>query len=334
MHAYRIVLTGDSIAVYYDGTPTLIGHMFHDPASQPDASIIWGEASGAATGTSEWEYFQHNAGLSISSPNLVRWSANGHCYEAVYAPGLTWEQARSQCENRCGYLATITAHDEECLVESLFETNPAFWYVDGSGNALGPWTGGYQQPGSTEPGDGWGWFSGEPFVYANWSFHDPDNCCSVNENRIEFIRDHNVLPTRWTDVDSSAIFVQGYIFESDDCDSGTANVDTPTACATASVLPSPHPQSLERLDVLPNPIRGSARLSGRLAGTTNGEAEVTIHDVSGRRIARQFVSVVGGSFETSWETLTRGRGALPAGVYMVSVRSGVAAVHRTVIVTR
>ena len=141
------------------------------------------------------------------------WSGNGHTYEAVYAPGLTWAQAQAACEARGGYLATITSAGENDFIKSLFENNSAFWYFDGA-NALGPWIGGIQASGSSEPGGGWGWFNGEPFSYTDWSSHDPDNCCGLNQNRIIFIRDGNVPPTRWTDVEDFAGFVRGYILES------------------------------------------------------------------------------------------------------------------------
>jgi hypothetical protein len=116
---------------------------------------------------------------------------------------------------RGGHLATITSPEENTFVKSLFENNPAYWYVDGFNNALGPWLGGVQAPGSAEPGGGWGWVTGEPFGYTDWSLHDPDNCCGVNQNRIEFIRDNNVPPTSWTDVQEFARIVRGYIFECD-----------------------------------------------------------------------------------------------------------------------
>src|SRR5437016_412417 len=101
----------------------------------------------------------------------VTWPGNGHRYEAVYAPGLTWQEAQAACQARGGYLATITSAAENTFVKGLFENNTSFWYVDGFNNALGPWVGGVQAPGSSEPGGGWGWVTGEPFVYTDWSSH-------------------------------------------------------------------------------------------------------------------------------------------------------------------
>lgn len=49
---------------------------------------------------------------------------------------------------------------------------PGAW-VDGGG--LGPWLGAFQPPGSTEPGGGWTWLTGEPFAYAPWESNEPSN---------------------------------------------------------------------------------------------------------------------------------------------------------------
>ncbi len=34
---------------------------------------------------------------------------------------------------------------------------------------MGPWLGGYQPKGSTEPAGGWRWLSGETWDYSNWA---------------------------------------------------------------------------------------------------------------------------------------------------------------------
>ena len=58
----------------------------------------------------------------------VKWN-NGHCYEAVLAPGVSWDQAQSACVVRGGHLATITSAEENAFVFSLVSGNPSFGTV-------------------------------------------------------------------------------------------------------------------------------------------------------------------------------------------------------------
>ena len=164
-----------------------------------------------------WDIFiAEELGLPVTDycpEGTLKWEENGHCYQAVLSPGLSWEEAQSAASSNGGYLATITSQEENKFVKELFEKNPSFWFVDGFNNALGPWIGGVQASGSAEPGDGWGWVTNEPFEFSDWSAGNPDNCCGVNQNRIQFFRDDNADPTTWTDVENFARFVKGYIFE-------------------------------------------------------------------------------------------------------------------------
>jgi hypothetical protein len=123
------------------------------------------------------------AGLSCSSdrctcpqdqPGPVQWpisqGGNGHYYEAVLDT-IDWVDARTEAERSGGYLATITSAAENQFVYSLV-THPAFWIDDGY---HGPLLGGFQSPGSPEPGGEWAWVTGEPWGYANWWPGQPDN---------------------------------------------------------------------------------------------------------------------------------------------------------------
>ncbi len=150
---------------------------------------------------------------NICSEGFSQFEQNCHCYKAVLQSGLNWGNAQAQCEAQGGYLATITSEKENQFIMELFEDNPEYWFVDIVGNALGPWIGGIQESGAEEPDGGWGWQTGEEFEYQDWSSHDPDNCCGVNQNRIQFIRDGNIPPTNWTDVENFAGFVKSYIIE-------------------------------------------------------------------------------------------------------------------------
>ena len=151
-------------------------------------------------------------------PNgTVKWS-NGHCYEAVLAAGLSWEDAQSACEARGGHLATIGSAGENAFVFSLVSGNNAFWYLDTFGNGLGPWLGGYQSAGSQEPDGGWQWVTDEPFNYANWELDQPDNGGgSIDQNRLRFFKRGGLIGSHWDDceTDNPVAHRLGYIFESD-----------------------------------------------------------------------------------------------------------------------
>lgn len=146
----------------------------------------------------------------------VKWN-NGHCYEAVLAPGVSWDQAQDDCVARGGHLATITSAEENAFVFSLVSGNPSFWYLDGYGNGLGPWLGGYQTSGSAGPGQGWRWVTGEPFAYTNWETDQPGDMSGLEQDRLRFFRKGGLIGDRWDDSESNnpQAHRRGYIFESD-----------------------------------------------------------------------------------------------------------------------
>ena len=95
--------------------------------------------------------------------------------------GITWLDAKIAAEQRtflgrAGHLATITSYEEDLYLE--FRRQEAS--VPGYGEL---WVGGYQIPGSEEPGGGWVWLNNEGSipgtnegpVYANWKPSQPDN---------------------------------------------------------------------------------------------------------------------------------------------------------------
>ena len=90
---------------------------------------------------------------------LLYWSpengGDGHYYEAIATGGINWFQANAAAVKRGGYLATITSAEENAFVFALIRDNPALWAHRPSGNSFGPWIGGYQPAGSSEPADGW-----------------------------------------------------------------------------------------------------------------------------------------------------------------------------------
>jgi hypothetical protein len=104
---------------------------------------------------------------------------NGHYYDCISAPGITWADARvaalgSDYLGLQGHLATITSDAENTAVYNMIQTN-------GLGEM---WAGGYQNPATeTDPQLGWTWVNGEgsfpgytnAIPYANWSGGEPND---------------------------------------------------------------------------------------------------------------------------------------------------------------
>jgi hypothetical protein len=145
--------------------------------------------------------------------NQAQWTiasgGNGHTYRVVAKPGLiSWNTANSEASLAGGYLATITSPAENAFVFSLID-NAAFWTQ--SANDHGPWIGGFQAPGSSEPAGGWTWVtqpgetSPEPFSYSNWEAGEPNNLTDTvlgtayNQDRISFFNSGSGRAATWSD---------------------------------------------------------------------------------------------------------------------------------------
>jgi hypothetical protein len=134
---------------------------------------------------------------------------NGHTYRVV-APGglISWNSANAQATAAGGYLATITSAEENAFVFSLVD-DPAYWTQ--SINDHGPWIGGFQPAGSSEPAGGWTWVTApdasapESFVYAHWTAGEPNNLTAVvggityNQDRIAFFNPGTGRAATWSD---------------------------------------------------------------------------------------------------------------------------------------
>jgi len=72
------------------------------------------------------------------------------------------------CAKAGGHLATITSEAENAFIYGLASNNIALWHSLPNGCVLGPWLGGTQPTGSSEPGGGWRWVTGETWSYTNW----------------------------------------------------------------------------------------------------------------------------------------------------------------------
>jgi hypothetical protein len=140
---------------------------------------------------------------------LVAQGGNGHFYEVVSAPGgITWGNASLAATNRGGYLATITSAEENAFIFNIATQIATVWY-----SGYGPWLGGLQPAGSAEPGGGWRWVTGEPFLYKNWAPLQPNN--NNNEDRIQFGGQAD-RSSAWNDISqSNTNFTRGFVVEYD-----------------------------------------------------------------------------------------------------------------------
>jgi hypothetical protein len=157
---------------------------------------------------------------TVSSADPVLWTANGHYYAAIYVGSIDWLHADSAATGSSylgmtGYLATITSADEQNFIWSFMQpeevkppVDPGFLSPLPSPLVGNYWLGGYQAPGSAEPGGGWAWVTGEPWTYANWCEEEPNNAGNC-EDRLEFYSYSNGV---WNDnrIDCPR---EGYIVE-------------------------------------------------------------------------------------------------------------------------
>lgn len=160
----------------------------------------------------------------------TKFGGNSHCYEFRSRPdGIDWFTAQSECEADGGYLATITSSAENDFIYGLI--------IDD-----GPWIGGFQPSGSSEPGGGWQWVTGEPFVFTNWEVGEPnDGLGGPREDGIHFF-DSGPEPTRnaWNDFVRSNSGLRAYVFEADFCDEDGDGLRPPADCDDSDSTVSPN----------------------------------------------------------------------------------------------
>ena len=166
----------------------------------------------------------------------------GHYFEVYAATGITWDDAKACADASFsndipGHLATITSSSEDEWVDGLRNSS-------GLGQV---WVGGYQAPGSTEPGGGWRWVNNEgPFAgvnndpalpgYTNWAVAEPNN---VGGSESHLTLGRYGLGGGWNDEGSDLGSIGGFIVEYDvprtaEC---TVGVDCQTINGQTLVFP-------------------------------------------------------------------------------------------------
>ncbi len=132
--------------------------------------------------------FQIWIAASVSAAPII-WKVadggNGHAYEAV-RDSVTWFEANTAAEAADGHLATITSSEENDFVFGLVD-RPELWTDFGGLTCCswGPWLGGFQSRGASEPDEGWIWNTSEDFSYTNWWPGEPNND-GGGENHLHF----------------------------------------------------------------------------------------------------------------------------------------------------
>lgn len=220
----------------------------------------------------------------------VTWPTNGHQYEAFHAPtGLSWAAAYDSCLARGGYLATLTSSAEHAFVYGLVSGRPELWYIDGFNNGIGPWLGGMQPTGSSEPGGGWRWVTDEPWSYTGWSPGEPNNSGPNGENRLSFFRLGGLIGDRWNDMPEN-VQIRGWVLEIP----GTARQCTTSALNghAYQVVPTPYRSTWGEASA------GAAARGGHLV-TIDSQAE------------NDFVAALAGADPTWWQIDPAGNGQGP-----------------------
>ena len=131
----------------------------------------------------------NNNSLNVSPKPGIFNSRNGHSYEVINAT-VIWTNARSACESRGGYLATITSSEEQSFIMELLSR---------TGNKSLYWLGGYREGGN------WKWVTNESFNYRNWMSGRPDNF-NNREDKLSIIRvtpSWGGNPGQWDDINNS-----------------------------------------------------------------------------------------------------------------------------------
>lgn len=95
-------------------------------------------------------------------------SYNGHKYQIFANSGLSWTEAKKQCELLGGHLVTISSQGEMDTVISMLGPNSLNAY----------WIGLSRKDVNAD----WQWVTGEKVEYTNWVYGEPNNAYNLGEN--------------------------------------------------------------------------------------------------------------------------------------------------------
>jgi hypothetical protein len=137
---------------------------------------------------------------------------DGHTYQ-YFDKGMTWDEAKAECEKLGGHLVTITSEKEEKAVENLIK--------DGNMNVY--WLGGKSTNLELT------WITGESTEYTNWGNNQPDNALNGDCVDIQRINISGLAANTWGDTDNAGGYFglnyTGFICEWDDVSQGLVTRD-------------------------------------------------------------------------------------------------------------
>ena len=113
-----------------------------------------------------------------STAAVIQYSGNGHYYEFVSAPQITWIDARDAAEIRTfdpgsgsinGYLATLTDAGEDAFVQTNYSSNFGAWLGGSDSATEGDWRWVTGPEGAANAG------LGSVFGFTNWKPNEPND---------------------------------------------------------------------------------------------------------------------------------------------------------------
>ena len=143
-------------------------------------------------------------GIYITVTEKPLWSSyaiastykNGHLY-SLFDLEYDWDTAKTQAENKGGYLATITSEEENNIITNLISegSKNQYWigYTDKDNEGV------------------WKWITGEESDYSNWGNGEPNN---TGENGSENYGTYAKSTKKWNDTVNNISSV-GVIYEAE-----------------------------------------------------------------------------------------------------------------------
>jgi hypothetical protein len=147
--------------------------------------------------------------ISVCSPD-------GHCYEnneAIdFSDTSSWAAARDAAIDAGGHLVAITSAEENAFLVANFGDEV---------NNRGAFIGLFQTADSADVGAGWGWVTGEPFVFVNWNGGEPNDVDGVENNAENFGHFFPGAGGKWNDLPDPAASALPFIVEYEPDPNGT-----------------------------------------------------------------------------------------------------------------